>query len=333
MSNAIEVAKILVSPINKLIDAVTGAIGKAYEPHHKRKMADATAYEITTVGEAMRNVTDMPVFYNKDGVSINSDDLNRLIQRTATRFVRQEVTKQCNIEQVVDSAYDILEQEESCSEEPVEQTWLNRFFDSVANISDTDMQKLWGKILAGEIKQPKTYSLRTLETLKNLSKYEAELFQKIVPYIVNLNGSLFLSSNSEILQKHGILFGEILRLDECGLINSSGLISLNPEVSSANFVGLYNRSKLVLLHGLKTSNVKVSIGAYGLTKAGKELFNILDGNSNDEYIYNLAKDIAKKNCNKVKVYVHQINYFDVNGSINYEETALCEFPTKNEDVS
>lgn len=30
-------------PVNKLLDAVTGAIGKAYEPRHIRKMADAKA--------------------------------------------------------------------------------------------------------------------------------------------------------------------------------------------------------------------------------------------------------------------------------------------------
>ena len=36
-------------PVNKLLDAVTGAIGKAYEPRHIRKMADAKAYEIKTI--------------------------------------------------------------------------------------------------------------------------------------------------------------------------------------------------------------------------------------------------------------------------------------------
>jgi hypothetical protein len=32
------------------------------------------------------------------------------------------------------------------------------------------MQALWGKILAGEIKQSKSYSLQTLEIIRNLSK-------------------------------------------------------------------------------------------------------------------------------------------------------------------
>ena len=35
-----EIETATVQPANKLIDAVAGAIGKAYEPRHIRKMAD-----------------------------------------------------------------------------------------------------------------------------------------------------------------------------------------------------------------------------------------------------------------------------------------------------
>ena len=39
-----------------------------------------------------------------------------------------------------------MENEQTCSEEPVEQGWINRFFDSVADVSNEDLQKLWGKV-------------------------------------------------------------------------------------------------------------------------------------------------------------------------------------------
>lgn len=329
MSKTLEIIKALSEPTMKLMDMVGGAIGTAYEPRHKRKMADATAYEISVVGDAMRNAADLPVLYNQEGVVINSEDFNRLMQRAGTRLALQETIKQYNIESVVDNAYDILEKEVHCSSEPVDQGWINRFFDSVADVSDEDLQKLWGKVLAGEIIQPKSYSLRTLETLKNLSKYEAELFQKISPCILTLGRSLFLPSNTELLEKNGITYGEIIALDECGLINSGGLVSLNPLVSDTKPVAVYNRSKLIMLHGLETNDVKISIGEFGLTRAGKELFHILDCKFNDEYIYDFAEKTATQNSQKIKVTVHKINYIDSDG-ISYENTVLREFPVRDE---
>ena len=327
MGEALEIAKVLVAPTMKLLDMVGGAIGTAYEPKHKRKMADATAYEINSIGEAMRNAADLPIIYNQDGVAINSEDFNRLMQRAGTRLILQETIKQHNIESVVDNAYEILEKEEVCSEEPVEQGWINRFFDSVADVSDEDLQKLWGKVLAGEIKQPKSYSLRTLETLKNLSKYEAELFQKIIPFIINMRGNLFLSSNSDILEKYEIRYGEILRLDECGLINSDGMVTLNPSISNTEHTTMITQSKIVFFYGLKPKEEKISIGKFGLTRAGAELFYILDGISNDEYLYDFVEHITKQNSKKVRISIHQINFIDDEG-INYEDTALREYPAK-----
>ena len=43
---ASEIVQAFVSPAEKLIQAVSEAIGKAYEPKHIRQMADAKAYEL-----------------------------------------------------------------------------------------------------------------------------------------------------------------------------------------------------------------------------------------------------------------------------------------------
>jgi len=53
--------------------------------------------------------------------------------------------------------------------------WFVRFFEDAGNISDEKMQEIWAKVLAGEIKQPGSFSLRTLEVLRNLSSDEAEI--------------------------------------------------------------------------------------------------------------------------------------------------------------
>ncbi len=82
-----EIVQALVSPAEKLIEAVSGAIGKAYEPKHIRKIA----------------------------------------KRASSRLAYQEITKQQNIEAVVDNAYEELEHAENVSSESVNSDWMFRF--------------------------------------------------------------------------------------------------------------------------------------------------------------------------------------------------------------
>lgn len=306
MGEALEVAKVLVEPTMKLLDMVGGAIGTLYEPKHKRKMADATAYEINAIGEAMRNAADMPVVYDQNGVAINSEDFDRLMQRAGTRLALQETIKQHNIESVIDHAYEILEKEEHCSEEPVEQGWINRFFASVADISDEDLQKLWAKVLAGEIKQPKSYSLRALETLKNLSKYEAELFQYIAPYVISTNDLSFVSANKEIKNKFNILDGNYIQLDSCGLLQMIPFTEINtsilPNEAQRNF---FTNTRLLSITNNASNEQNLKIHEiYLLTSAGRELFNLLVSKPNDEYFEEWVS-LTHKSNKKLLFTVHE----------------------------
>ena len=60
--------------------------------------------------------------------------------------------------------------------------WLIRYYEAVGNISDENMQDLWAKILAGEINAPSSYSLKTIDILRNMRKCDVELFTIICKY-------------------------------------------------------------------------------------------------------------------------------------------------------
>ena len=61
-----DVVKTLSEPVTKLIDTVSHAIGKAYEPRYIKRMADAKSYEIRVISEELRNNSDLPIVYNGD---------------------------------------------------------------------------------------------------------------------------------------------------------------------------------------------------------------------------------------------------------------------------
>ena len=75
--------------------------------------------------------------------------------------------------------------EKEIADESPDDDWINRFFSSAQEVSSDDMQTLWGRILAGEVKQPGSYSLRTLDFLRNLTASEAKAFEELGRYALN----------------------------------------------------------------------------------------------------------------------------------------------------
>ena len=278
MGETLEIAKTLVSPVNKLMDMVESAIGTIYEPKHKRKMADATAYEISVIGQALRDYADIPILYNESGVEINSKDLQRLMKRAGTRLALQETAKQHNIESVVDNAYEELVNEKPCVQEPVEQGWINRFFDSVANISDEDLQKLWGKILVSKVKNPNGVSLRALSVLKNVSRKEAILFASFYPYVLHCKADQKRSDEDYFLpieyfeKREDIVFSDIQNLVDAGLLMYNSSVSFGFDVPPHGEEYFYATTKKFVAKNLSDEEVKFSVAGYALTGAGKEIY-------------------------------------------------------------
>ncbi|WP_433703744.1 DUF2806 domain-containing protein [Paraburkholderia sacchari] len=66
-----------------------------------------------------------------------------------------------------------------------EPDWLCRWRSCASQMSSDELQTLFAKVLAGEIKAPGRFSLRTLDFLKNLSRDEAERMQFVCPFIAN----------------------------------------------------------------------------------------------------------------------------------------------------
>lgn len=65
--------------------------------------------------------------------------------------------------------------------------WLNHFKDYAEKASTSDVQCIWGKILAGEINRPGSFSKRTLSILNDMNAKEADNFNKLCSICVKVN--------------------------------------------------------------------------------------------------------------------------------------------------
>ena len=65
------------------------------------------------------------------------------------------------------------------------QTWINHWISATSNVGaeDQDRRTWWASLLAGEIQQPGSFSLRTISMMDVLSPNEAQLFTNLSRYV------------------------------------------------------------------------------------------------------------------------------------------------------
>lgn len=270
-------------PLEKLIDAVSKGIGALYQPRKIRKEADAQAY-------ALKVLENAKAIASSETKLIEAE----IAERIGKRIVSQEIKRQNNIDDIVEAAAEELKGKQ-VSEEPVDEDWSTRFFGIVQDVSREEMKLLWSKILAKEIAMPSTFSMRTLETLKNLSTEEAELFQKVAPFILRQN-EYFIFNDNDVLESFGIHYIDLAKLTECGILQSGTFLRKNyhTEFNTDSVSGIIS-GKYVILMNLPRGTKQVSIPVTILSKTGSELFTLLEPEANMKYIKALSQFVKREN--------------------------------------
>ena len=230
----------------------------------------------------------------------------------------KEQQKVSNILQVSEKAAKEFSEEELVTSESVNTDWTTRFFNIVEDISDSEMQLLWAKILAGEIKQPKSFSLRTLEVLKNISKEEAEIFLQNAGYTIS---STYLYSDNG-----GANLSDALMLSEIGLINLESLY-LNLEFSKDKVSNFDIGNSFFQIQGDNSNLKRIDLSVYSYTTIGLQLLKI----STFEPNYGIISPIIEicKQKGAVRVTEHKIQYREEK-SINYFTQPQKVYELKND---
>ncbi|GCD13077.1 DUF2806 domain-containing protein [Clostridium tagluense] len=304
-------------PILKLMELCECAIGKIYEPTHVVRMAKAHAEEIKLISAVSRENTDVPILYSKGDIEIDTTSGQELAIRTQTRLQLQELQKQQNIESVISHAYEELGTEETVSSEPVDTDWATRLFSIAGEVSNEDLQLLWGKVLSGEVKQPGSYSLRTLDRLRNLSKEEAELFSRIANCVFQYGSTFFVHTDKEILKSENIFYADILTLDGAGLVTTDYLTITIPVTQNTERNIIKFGSKLLFLKRNNEQVKEIKVSCYALTQAGVEIYSIIDKCFKENYLKDVATKLKEQN---ISITYNEIIKINADNSMNYEHT-------------
>jgi len=295
----------LSEPLKKLIEVISSGVGALTKPYLIKKTADAKAYEIRAIAQAVKeNQIDLKeIGYDEEKVQLKSLDVETLKheltieERAKNRVDYKEQKKQRNIENITQYAALNLENEKTVSEEPVDEDWTSRFLNYAEDISNEEMQELWGRILAGEIKQPNSFSVRTLEFVRNLSKQEAQTFTKAANFVISSWNSpfIFKGKGDDSLGKLGLSFEERLLLTEIGILQAESNITRRLLKSEQDATMIFESGRYIIKTTKKANTAEHHIPILRFSKVGVELLSLLTINPSEDYIKEFCNSIESEN--------------------------------------
>jgi len=234
----------------------------------------------------------------------------------AAKYTQRVIQEQINLDKVCNVAAQELsstasqakssEIEEDEKGPQMSDDWLDSFSKEACGKSSEEMQILFGKILAGEIKKPESFSIRTVKLMGQLDSRAANLFRRLCSLSVVMENNIYMldcrvpsfgSAAQNSLSRYGLSFGELNVLQEYGLIISdyNSFMNYGPAIAHNNTVGCclrYGGS----LWGLVPDNPgdwqpDRLLKVYGvcLSNAGKELSNIVEIEPDEQYTSALNK--------------------------------------------
>jgi hypothetical protein len=240
-------------------------------------------------------------------------DADNFLEVAHQRQSIQAARELMNLRRIAAFAEEAVEerQEEPLSDKSVDPDWLSRWQDGAKNVSTEELQRLWAQALASETLRPGTYSLRTIEFLRSVTKQEAELIQRIAPYmfgdniITGVGGQPFNIDHGTLFERHsGTTLVDLLALQEIGILSGAGAIPLGMTISNNHgFLTPFSPAQefnaamkfcnyAMIIHN-DNPDTKLDFKLYRLTRVATEIKTLGVFEADQDYIIDLARDIMQ----------------------------------------
>lgn len=267
----------------KLIGEISKGIGTLYRPCAIRNEGKAEAATILAIelakGQAEEQKKELALAGQLNRIALLVSHDPEIIARAKARLALQEIQGQLNIEGIADAAIKYMP--EQATEEPLSDEWRQRFFKYAADVSTTEMQEIWAKLLAGEVAQPKSFAVRSLDVLHNLSHNDAVIFSRLSALCFNwpFNGPAKVSDENSAFGSFDVSYNDLMTLREAGLLSYAD----NIRMSFAPQAHITFRFHGAFINLVPNANSRVFLNL-PLTQAGIDLFKAIKVEGNYDYL-------------------------------------------------
>lgn len=348
-------ASIRVPALEKLIDLVAAGIGSIAGPliapwaagrHAKAAIVaaqgEAEVREILATSEAnTMQITAQAQSEVRHYLETTEESSTTLLTEgqivEAMQF--QQERRLRNIEAIATAAAAELS-DETVPDDTPDPDWIARFFGEAQEVSTAEMQKLWARILAGEVRQPRTTSIRTLEILRNLDPRVASSFKRLCSVSsalavigkIQLDSPLSLDTGfvdpthnmllldhrvvvfdgdaaSNALISYGLGFATLNILNEYGLIisdynswrNYQPCVVQTDSSTLVPFRLVHGGRRWILLPKKMPFQEELKLSGVALTSSGRELASVVECEPNEEYVEEYRSFFRTKGLDMVDV--------------------------------
>lgn len=257
-------------------------------------MLAQTEKDVSDIREGKKEfTTDMKLIESRqnganDDIQINYE---KLLSHSERRELIDKVQREINLNRTIIYAEHgtASQSQDQIDDKDVNSDWMKRWREYAQNIIENDLQHLWADVLIGEVKYPGSFSFRTLDFIKNLTKEEANKISSIAPYIISNN--VF---KDPMLDKVGINLDLVVDLSDLGLLNGVSAIGFSKTYHSTkhdNFECCFVARNKAIIARNSDPKKNISLECYGLTNIGKEIFSLGIFELNIDYFIEIAKKI------------------------------------------
>jgi len=169
----------------------------------------------------------------------------------------------------------------------IDSDWLNHFGRHTEMASSEKVRDLWAKVLAGEVRQPGSFSLTTLRLLAELDQQMAFWFEEETKF--RIRGEYILTPHDFI----GERLERLVFLEQVGLVHHVapiGGLSRSFKPNSNGFAALVEENLCLRMH----IDQEVQLGIIPFTRVGKEIASILPPVNPRSVLSRLADSLPDK---------------------------------------
>lgn len=201
------------------------------------------------------------------------------------------------------SLEDNHENDQESAQGDINEDWIYRWREYAEKVSAEDLQILWGKILAGEVRKPGSISYRLMDFIDKLTATDIEDITKIFSLVEKKNFLIIRGAGKDIsyLSNDELNKGFFSRYSELGIVSPStaGVVNVTTNLDFTSYLSFdfeYSNCTLTLKNS-DPEKPKKSILYYQLGIIGKELFSMSQVETNEDYLSNLKTALEEDGFN------------------------------------
>jgi hypothetical protein len=251
----------LAEPLTVFIKRVSRGIGTLYEPKRIVRKATAEAKAMLIHAEA-------------------DAEVRAIAERAKDRAEFIQNRQQANLESIIRLALPLVQQDPN--HEDFDEDWLIQFMNHAEDVGDSEMQKIWAKVLSGEYNAKGSFSNRALHTIKLLRKADAELITRFCSFVSILNHDLYAAIHirPNRLQAFGVTDMTVGQLKDLGIITET-MHYILPNKEARHRLDYFDKA-VIFFKGDRVQ-FEPTVVFYVVSEIGKELFHVAAPVANMEY--------------------------------------------------